>query len=104
MASNGALGGCYFLLSIIMGIVYGLYAFESIGTGGDKICAANPAQYHPLNYKSQTELDTYLARPGSINVTGRFHDVTLFGFISNCIIVVYFFAKIVVKAETVENY
>lgn len=104
MASNGVLGGCYLLLSIIMGIVYGLYAFESIGTGREKICAANPAQYHPLNYKSQKELDTYLSRPGSINVTGRFYNVTLFGFISNCIIVAYFFGKMVVKDETVENY
>jgi len=97
MASNGAQGGCYLLLSIIMGIVYGLYAFGSMGTGGDKICAADPIHYHPLNYKSQQELDTYLSRPGSINVTGRFHTVTFFGFISNCIIVGYFFAKMVVS-------
>jgi len=72
MASSGMLGGCYLLLSIIMGIIYGLYAFEAMGSGSEKICAANPAQYHPLNYKSQSELNNYLTRPGSINVTSRF--------------------------------
>ena len=91
---------CFLVLSIIMGIVYAVYFFSA---GNELTCAANQKDFYPLDYNSQSELDLFLQRPGSVNVTASFNAVIKFGFISNCIICFYLVGKMCAKEETLEK-
>jgi hypothetical protein len=47
---------CFLSLSIIMGLVYALFAFGVMGST-NKICAANNIEFNPYPYQNQSDLD-----------------------------------------------
>ena len=61
--------GCFVFIHIVMGVVYGLYYFGIAGTKSDVICVTGQMLYTPYQYNSTEDLDLYLAKPGSENVS-----------------------------------
>ena len=83
-----------------MGTVYAVYFFSK---QNEFVCAANQMDFFPLKYDTTDDLDQYLQRPGSINMTDRFDFVVKFGFVSNCIILAYTLTKMCSKEQTLEK-
>ena len=84
---------CLAFVSTTMAVVYGLFAFGAIGSHNTLKCVANAVDFHPYAYQNQTDLDIYMASPGSVDVTSAFRTIILYGFISNCIITGYLIFK-----------
>ena len=76
-------------VSLAVGTVYGMYVFGALGSPHMKYCLANQVDYHPYEYENQAGMMDFLGRKGSENVTTKFDNVVLYGFLSNMLFVLF---------------
>lgn len=76
-------------VALAVGTVYGMYTFGALGTPRSKYCLSNQIDYHPYLYSDQEDMMNFLGKKGSENVTNKFDNVILFGFISNTLFVLF---------------
>ena len=76
-------------VALAVGTVYGMYTFGALGSPHTKYCLANQIDYHPYSYEDQEAMMTFLQRKGAENVTNKFNNVILYGFISNMLYVLF---------------
>lgn len=85
------------LPSIVMMPVYGFFMFGIFGkhTGNavGKPCIANAVEFHPLDFKTEKDIEEYLLLPGAMNVSYQFETVIRLGYYINSAIILYFILK-----------
>ena len=72
------------LIHLTMAILYGLFYFKKLGSENTKVCASNSVLLPilPFTYDTIEELDEFLLKPGSSNVSQEFDAVIKYGFIA----------------------
>ena len=74
--------GCFAFYHAIIATIYGLYYFSSTSSIYTITCVTNQVQYTPYAFNSSQDLELYMNKPGSSNVSESFQDVIAFGFYS----------------------
>ena len=81
-------------VAFAVGTTYGLYAFGALGSPHTRHCLANQVLYTPKSYNDQTEFMAFLSEPGSEDVTKKFDNIILYGFISNFLYILFHIYKL----------
>ena len=76
-------------VALAVGTVYGLYTFGYMGSPHTKHCLANQIDYYPYAYENQGAMVEFLTKKGSVDITSKFDNVILYGFISNMLFVLF---------------